>query len=304
MKNIIVFALLLSVTAAWAQEAAPFPAPDPAVPAVAPVLGPDPELLDSATLSEVVRHLYRWYMDEDDVEAVEGIENFPIWVRPLDVHLDPNDNSQLAEIVLPLVSISVKMKKADYIIDDLGTEAKSDSFRIINVSRIAVPEEKPAEYVVVDLNYKEMKDYLFKTRALAQFPSQVIIDYLRPAFRSHMGVNPNGRQAGEQIIHIAPLSPVANELWILWENKKMLIRFASDIDLENPKMWEHQILGIRTYDIENQMVVSLDEVPGSNEFMTRDQVGRALFNCVILGQRLSIMNPPSDETAPVPATME
>jgi len=304
MKNIIVFALLLSVTVAWAQEAALVPAPDPAVPAAASVLVPDPELLDSATLSEVVRHIYRWYIDEDDVEAVEGIENFPIWVRPLDVHLDPNDNSQLAEIVLPLVGVSVKMKKADYIIDDLGTEAKSDSFRIINVSRIAVPEEKPAEYVVVDLNYKKMKDYLFKTRSLAKFPSQVMIDHLRPALRSHMGVNPNGRQAGEQIIHMAPLSPVANELWILWENKKMLIRFASDINLENPKMWEHQILGIRTYDIKNQTVVSLDEVPGSNEFMTRDQVGRALFNCVILGQRLSIMNPPSDETAPAPVTME
>jgi hypothetical protein len=42
-------------------------------------------------------------------------------------------------------------------------------------------------------------------------------------------------------------------------------------------------LGIRTYDVLTQTVVSLDEAAGSNEFLTRDQVGRALYNCIVLG---------------------
>ena len=47
-----------------------------------------------------------------------------------------------------------------------------------------------------------------------------------------------------------------------------------------------QTLGIRTCDVRTQTVVSLDEAAGSNEFLTRDQVGRALFNCVVLGRRI------------------
>jgi hypothetical protein len=36
------------------------------------------------------------------------------------------------------------------------------------------------------------------------------------------------------------------------------------------------------------MVVSLDDAAGSNNFMTRNQLGRALYNCIILGQRVSV----------------
>jgi hypothetical protein len=55
--------------------------------------------------------------------------------------------------------------------------------------------------------------------------------------------------------------------------------------LDNPALWEHQAIAIRTYDLLRQTVVSLHEMPGSNEFLTRDQVGRALFNCILLGRK-------------------
>jgi hypothetical protein len=47
---------------------------------------------------------------------------------------------------------------------------------------------------------------------------------------------------------------------------------------------------VKTWDVLNQVVVSLDEAAGSNAFMTRDQIGRALYNCVVLGRRLEINN--------------
>ena len=47
-------------------------------------------------------------------------------------------------------------------------------------------------------------------------------------------------------------------------------------------------------DIDEQTVVSLDEVAGSNAYLTRDQVGRALFNCIVLGKRM-ILNPSAVE---------
>ena len=137
-----------------------------------------------------------------------------------------------------------------------------------------------------------MKDYLFRTRAQAEFPDEALFERLRTALRKHFGLDPAQREAGEHVVHVAPLSPVANELWVFVENKKLLVRFASDLDLENPALWAHQSLAVRTYDILNQTVVSLHEVPGSNEFLTRDQVGRALYNCVILGRRIVVVNPP------------
>jgi len=40
--------------------------------------------------------------------------------------------------------------------------------------------------------------------------------------------------------------------------------------------------------LDQQVVVSHEEAPGSNRFLTRYQVSRALFNCVILGQRITV----------------
>ena len=84
---------------------------------------------------------------------------------------------------------------------------------------------------------------------------------------------------------MAPLSPVANQLWVFWENGRALLRFASDIDLSNDAVWENCNLAVKMWELDEQVVVSLDEVAGSNAYMTRDQVGRALYNCVVLGRR-------------------
>lgn len=249
------------------------------------------ELLEKPYLCEVVRHLYRWQLDETSVEQIAGAKDFPFWVRRLDVKLDEGDRSQYAEIVLPMVGLSAKVKKADYTVADLGTMATSKTFRIVNVARIAVPPAAPEGSAVTTVGYAEMKDYLFSTRTQSVFPDDVMIERLRVALRKQLALDPNAREAGEQVAHLAPLSPVANELWVYWETRQLLIRFAADIDLENPVLWENQALTVRTYDVLNQVVVSLDEAAGSNAFMTRNQIGRALYNCIVLGRRLVISNP-------------
>ena len=293
MKKVMLSILLFS-TLAVAQEAAP-PAP----------AQPPAELLEKPYLFEIARHLFRWYMDESDVEKLADIQEFPFRARRLDVKLDKGDRSQVAEITLPLLGIVVKVKKADYTIDEMGVTIRSPTFRIVNVARGAVSLEPAAGEATVAVGYAEMKDYLFRTRSQAEFPDEAMIERLRTALRESLKMDPNQREAGEHVVHLAPLSPVANELWVFIESKKMLVRFASDIDLENPGMWKHQSLAVRTYDILNQTVVSLNEAPGSNAFLTRDQVGRALFNCVVLGRRLVLVNPaaaPAGQSAtPSPA---
>jgi uncharacterized protein (DUF779 family) len=99
---------------------------------------------------------------------------------------------------------------------------------------------------------------------------------------------------GEQVVYLAPLSPVGNDAWVFWENQKLLIRFTSDIDLSNPTVWEHEQMRVQVYNTYSQMVISLEEAAGSNRFMTRSQIGRALYNCIVLGQRVAVTPRPTN----------
>ena len=286
MKAVLVLALLWIAATAGAQEAVPAAAAGPAA-AEAAAVAPPAEVLEPTFLYEITRHLYRWYMDESDVEKQAGELDFPFWVRRADAPLDPGDRSATATILLPRMGIEVKVKKADYAIEELGLAVKSKGFRIVNVSREPLPAEPPPGAAIVKMDYAQMREELFRKRTEARFPDEAMQKRLRVAVRNYYHLDPADTRPREQVIHVAPLSPVANELWVFLETRKILVRFASDIDLENPEMWKHQTLAIRTYDILKQTVVSLNEAAGSNEFLTRDQVGRALFNCLVLGKRLS-----------------
>lgn len=290
MKTALFLAWVLIAATAGAQEAVPAAAAAPAA-AEAAAVAPPAEVLEPTFLYEITRHLYRWYMDESDVEKQSGAPDFPFWVRRADAPLDPGDRSELATILLPRMGIEVKVKKADYAIEELGLAVKSKGFRIVNVARVPVPAAAPPGTAVVAVEYAEMKDYLFRTRTQAEFPDEAMFERLRVALREHLGLDPGQREAGRHVVHVAPLSPVANELWVFLESRKLLVRFSADVDLENPETWAHQVLGVRTCDVLTQTVVSLDEAAGSNAFMTRDQIGRALFNCVVLGRRIEVANP-------------
>ena len=262
------------------------PAPGAAGSSAAP-----PELLQTNYLYEVVRYLYRWHLDESEVERIMGEKRFVFWVCRLEPKLDPGDRSVLGEILLPQVGLSVKVKKADYTIEDLGVVVKSPNFRVTRVTRGQVPARPPRGGAVVEVDMKDMRDYLFSTRNQRDYPDAALVEYLRQALRKEaakQGILATNAPTGEQMVHLAPLSPVANDTWVFWEAGRKLFYFTSDIDLANPAVWEHQSLAVHIFDLEQQVVVSHEEAPGSNRFLTRYQVSRALFNCILLGQRLSV----------------
>jgi hypothetical protein len=263
------------------------------------VSSPPAELLQQSYLFEVVRHLYRWHLDESEVERIIGAKRFVFWVRRLEAKLDPGDHSELAEILLPQLHLSVKVKKADYRIEEMGTEVKSQAFKITQVTRGQTPARLPRAGAVVDVDMKEMRDYLFRTRNQHDYPDAALVERLRAALREQAAkesIVVTNVSAGELIVHLAPLSPVANETWVFWEAGRKLFHFASDIDLANPAVWQHQTLMVRIYDLDEQVVVSHEEAPGSNRFLTRYQVSRALFNCLVFGQRITV--PPYTPSAP------
>lgn len=245
------------------------------------------EVTNRTFLFEIMRHAYRWHLEEQDIEKIDRSKPFAFWVRPLDVKLDAGDNSRYAEILVPAFKLSVKVKDSNYRIEETDTQVRSHGFKISTLLKKDPPSKPPKGCVVITVKFEEMKDYLFETRMQHDPLDDTLRKRLGGALRKEIGTA-GQNITGEQTFYSSPISPVANELWAYWENRHMLVWFGSDIDLANPEVWKHEELMARTWDIENQVVVTLDEAPGSNRFMTRGQIGRVLYNCLVLGEKLVV----------------
>ena len=248
-----------------------------------------PELIQPAFLYDVVRHLYRWHLDEAEIDSVIQQKQLAFWVHSPRPRLDPGDNSVFGEIFLPQLNRAVTVKKADYTIEELHTAVHSPNFKITQVLRGGFAKPARQQCVITSVETKEMTDYLFRTRNQREYPDAALLERMRQALRAEIAkdvVSITNVAPGEQIIHLAPLSPVANEAWVYWETGHKLLHFASDIDLANPDVWQNESMMVRSYDLDQQVVVSHHEAPGSNRFLTRYQVSRALFNCLVLGERV------------------
>jgi len=248
------------------------------------------ELAHNEDVYEIIAHLYRWHLDEIDIQKAIISKDKRIWIRDITPDLDPGDNSRFAEIILPNVGVKVTLKKSDYTIEKAGLKVSSNNYKITRVNRIDTPKHLIRDYVAFSLDRDQLREYLFTKRGTVKYPEGEMMDGLRAAVRNQIKVHLKNKSmkdtAKDQAVHFAPLSPVANELWAFWEGGRMLVHFSSDIDIHNPYVWENDVLSAVIYDIDEQVVVSLQEVPGSNAYMTRDQVGRALYNCVVLGKRV------------------
>jgi len=252
----------------------------------------DPALLDESYLREVVRHLYRWYLDEADVEKEAERDHFFFWVRELKPELDPGDFSRFGEIVIPELDLHVTVKKPDYPVEHSDRRVKSDVYKIVNVARYPEPAVRPDNYREARMSHTALREHLFETRAEVRYPDDDLLELMRQAVDEELEDEhlrlPDPAAPFSRAVHVSPLSPVANEVWVFWEAGRLLLHFSSDLDLEHPEIWESDLPAVRVYEIDEQTVVSLREAAGSNAYLTRDQVGRALFNCVILGRRLEL----------------
>jgi len=154
------------------------------------------------------------------------------------------------------------------------------------------------------LHLGALMDYLLWKRSQREYPDAIISTYLAEAVAEALAdptrdlrsrVDPGDFPVE---VHVAPLSPVGNDLWVYWEEAEVVFRFESDADLSDPVAWESHRVHFQTYDLRHQVVVSLAEVPGSNAFLTRDRAGRILYNCVVLGQWRELDPPGGRESAP------
>ncbi len=252
------------------------------------------ELLTMESISEVMRHLYRWYLDDSDFEGVFQLKTVDYHVAPLNLSLDPGDKSRYADVIIPSIGALVRMKKTNYRIEELDISVISNRFKIVNVEKIEKDHTISDTALKAGFSLTEMLEHLLHTRYQKDPPDEVLSARHSQAVSEEIkGMKEEIPSNGDLTVFVSPLSPVANEIWVFWQDANLLIRWASDIELDNEAVWQHEQLAVKLIDIEEQVVLSLTQVPGSNAFMSRDQIGRILYNCVILGEKRLI---PRDDT--------
>lgn len=262
---------------------------------------PPPEIRQKAYVYEILRHLYRWYLEEQDIGKLLKREKLTVWLCPRKMKLDENDHSQFAEIVFPHLGIKVTVKKADYTIEETSLPVKGKIFKIASIESVEPPPSTmPPGGEVFETDTQEAMDFLFRTRSQEDYPDTELQKRIAKEMGKDIAASEEWQKRrsaaidGRQTVYLAPISPVANEAWIYWENGRVLMRISSDTDLENGAEWDRHALTLLTYDLDKQVLLSLEEAPGSNNFLPRRQVGRVLFNCVVLGRREQHEKPRQD----------
>jgi hypothetical protein len=250
------------------------------------------DVLTREYVAEILRYLYRWYADETLLSSVSQYPDTELWARPLHPKLDADDNSRFCEVLFPRVKMRIVLKQADYLVEELGQRVRNDSFKVHSVGEYVSLPAAPSAYTVFRFDRGELADYLFRTRNDRAFPDEQLRERLRGAVRKAMGERPADVEDGPAVVYLAPLSPVSNDLWVYWENGHRLIRFSSDADLTQKIYWDLAAVHVHVYDLRENVVVSLGEVPGSSKYVTRDWAARVLFNCLALGQKVT-MPPPA-----------
>lgn len=247
---------------------------------------------------QTVEYLYRWVLDENDFKRRDADLQGQLWLRPLQMITDPNDNSRFLELVFPAIGIAVNLKKTNYRISELKLDVRSEGYRVVRISRNTYTGEDARDFCRFDFSPEALNNRLFEDRLDAVFPDEALLARLRERVDreiANLKIQPSGKDTNT--VYFAPVHAVANELWVFWQEGKLLFHFSSDVDLANPDVWSHDTLNVSIYDTVRQTVVSHEERPGDPRFLTRDQVGRALYNCIVLGRASSV---PASKAHPAP----
>jgi hypothetical protein len=214
------------------------------------------------------------------------VEKLEVWSRRLHPKLDPDDRSDYAEMWIPALKTALQLKRAEYRVAELNLDIAERTFKVTRVTRQREPPPPPSTYRIQSYPLTEIRDYLFVTRtnrvpisnSLRASARKLLADYLDHAYPEAFTV--------DQIGYLSPLSSVSNELWFFWETGRKLLFFSADVDLANPSFGQLSQLRMQVIDLDKDVVTSTREVPGSNAFVTKDWVGRLLFNCILYGERV------------------
>jgi len=243
-------------------------------------------LLEKPFVFAVLEHVYRWHFDQAYVLDSGGVKTFEVWARRLHPRLDPGDKSEFAELWMPALNTRVELKRSDYRIPESNLVVVDGSFKVTRVTRQLRSPDSRSSYQAAAFTRLELQDHLFATRtnlvpmtdALRRAARNLVFAYLNKVHPAAF--------TEDQILYVAPISSVCNDLWAFWETGRKVMLFSADMDLSNPGFAQLSQLRLQVIDLDKDVVASTNEVPGSNAFVTKDWVGRLFFNCILYGERI------------------
>jgi hypothetical protein len=109
---------------------------------------------------------------------------------------------------------------------------------------------------------------------------RVVVDMLRGEIKKA------GTDGASQRFFVASRPGVASDVWVFWENRRVLLQICGDMDLTRPELAAHLPLLVRQYNLASNVAASLIEAEGSNALISRDRASRALFLCIARGEEI------------------
>jgi len=243
-------------------------------------------VLEKEFVFEVLQYVYRWHFDQSYLLGTAKLDKLEIWARRLHPGLDEDDRSEFAELWIPAAKTKVELKRSDYEVPEMKLHVADRGFKVKHVVRQPRPPAARSKYLVQVYPMAEVREYLFANRTNRLQISENMRNAARELIAGYLNKTHPADFTEEQVFHIAPATQVCNDYWVFWETGRKVILFSADMDLSNAGGTQLGNLKMQIIDLETDVVVSTEEVPGSNAFVTKDWVGRLLFNCVMYGERL------------------
>jgi hypothetical protein len=249
----------------------------------------DARLRDPAFQYEIIRYCYLWYLDDRFFVATARETSFELWFRPVKPRApDPGDESRYAELWIPVAQIQLQLKLADYPIPELGRRVRSPGYRITRAAPSPTAPGPRQDYAVITVERDQVRAYLTEVRGRPHLPEARLRVRLVAAMKEVVKLHPPANPAGPQIFYLSNVLPVSGDLWVLWANEQVAIRFGGELGADQPDLLEMLPLHTQLYDLKKQVVASLLETEGRTGFITKDWAGRILFQCLVLGERVEV----------------
>jgi hypothetical protein len=260
------------------------------------------QLQEQQFVFAVLEYLYRWHFDQSYVLNAGKQDALEVWVRELHPSLDDGDRSEFAEMWIPALNMRLELKRSDYLIPEMKLAVEDHSFKVRRVTRQLRSPAARSDYQVSRYSLSEVQDHLFNSRTNRVRMSDSLRAAARKLVLDHLYKTHPAPFTEDEILYVAPVSSVCNDLWAFWETDRKIMRFSADVDLSNPGFEQLSQLRLEVIDLDRDVVASTKEVPGSNAFVTKDWVGRMFFNCILYGERIVRTPEEMNRFRPAPAT--
>jgi len=245
-------------------------------------------------LRGALHYIYQWFLDPAHFFEQDQDKDLEVMIKKIDFRKDKDNYSERYNLIIPDLNLGVDLVKANYRIEKLDLQVTNNSFKIVAVyPKIRKPGTNEGFSVKI-LKENRVFTELLKKRNEKNPPSDEIMKKLRKSLAALVKIESKSSLDVFQTFYIGPLSEFSNDIWIFWETGKKLVCFSSATDFTTDGYWQLLPLFTKIYDLDTDVVTSLEEVGGSNAYITKTWAGRIMYNCIVDGIKIVIQ--PSSNT--------